>query len=211
MAVITENDKTLYPVVVQHHQTRQVLMCAFADDEALTLTRQTGRAHFYSRSRHSLWEKGLTSGHFLTVSQILPDCDGDSFLYVVTNDNPACHRGSTSCFDNSPKGPSLPDPLARLQQYIEERQDADPHESYTAKLLTGPLEKLLKKIGEEAIEVIVAAATNSTTPDADLTWETADLLYHLSVLLTRAHISLGAIDQELIRRHKNASTGSTTV
>lgn len=205
MAVINEAGKILYPVVVQRATTRQVLMCAFADDEALELTRKTKRAHFYSRSRQSLWEKGLTSGNYLIVQDVLPDCDNDSFLYVVTNDNPACHRNTTSCFDNSPGSGDGPNPLARLYQYIHERQNADPNQSYTAQLLQGPLEKLLKKIGEEAIEVIVAAATDSHTEGADLVWESCDLLYHLSVLLARFDVSLQTLDQELIRRHESSS------
>ncbi|AUW93278.1 MAG: bifunctional phosphoribosyl-AMP cyclohydrolase/phosphoribosyl-ATP diphosphatase HisIE [Sulfobacillus thermosulfidooxidans] len=200
MAPLIENDKTLYPVVVQHAETLQILMMAFADEEALTLTRSTGRAHFYSRSRHALWEKGLTSGNVLAVQDIIPDCDNDSFIYLVTNYNPACHRGTTSCFDQSPA--AAPNPLARLQSYIGERLHASADTSYTAQLLQGPLERLLKKIGEEAIEVIVAAATNTQTQGADMVWESADLLYHLSVLLTRTGVTLQSLDQELIRRHE---------
>ncbi len=179
-------------------------MSAFADDEALALTKKTGHAHFYSRSRQELWEKGKTSGNYLMVSRILPDCDNDSFIYVITNDKPACHVGSVSCFADSPRQEEVPNPLARLQHYIEARLDHDPATSYTARLLRGSLEKLLKKIGEEAIEVIVAAATNSQTPGADLIWESSDLLYHLSVLLARFDISLEALDRELIRRHQES-------
>ncbi|MCL4494730.1 MAG: bifunctional phosphoribosyl-AMP cyclohydrolase/phosphoribosyl-ATP diphosphatase HisIE [Firmicutes bacterium] len=208
MAVVKEAGRILYPVVVQHASTLQILMCAFADDEALTLTKQTHRAHFYSRSRQELWEKGRTSGNYLTVSQVLPDCDGDSFLYLVTSDKPACHRGSPSCFDNTPQLAQDPNPLGRLRRYIQEREHANPAESYTARLLNDPLEKLLKKIGEEAIEVIVAAATDSQTPGADLVWETTDLLYHLSVLLMRSGISLDTLDQELIRRHHEPSSAT---
>ena len=208
MAVIKEGEKILYPVVVQHAATLQILMCAFADDEALALTKETHRAHFYSRSRQELWEKGQTSGNYLTVSHVLPDCDKDSFLYLITNDKPACHLGSVSCFGNPPHSDEMPNPLGRLRYYIRERVHQDPSTSYTARLLTGPLEQLLKKIGEEGIEVIVAAATNSQTPGADLTWESSDLLYHLSVLLVRFGVSLDALDHELIRRHQEPAAGT---
>ncbi len=200
MAPINEFGRTLYPVIVQHSQTLQILMSAFADSEALELTRTTGRAHFFSRSRQMLWDKGLTSGNILHVKNIIPDCDHDSFIYLVTNSAPACHRGTPSCFDASPAAP--PNALARLQFYIQQRQSATPSESYTAALLQGPLEKLLKKVGEEAIEVIVAAAAGTQTEGADLTWETCDLLYHLSVLLARQDVSLEALDRELTRRHE---------
>lgn len=199
MAPLVEHGKTLYPVVVQHARSLQILMSAYADGDALALTRTTGRAHFYSRSRQALWDKGLTSGNVLQVTEIIPDCDSDSFIYLVEGDNPACHRGTVSCFDNTPF--AGPNPLARLQEYIAQRRDASPDTSYTAQLLQAPLEKLLKKVGEEAIEVIVAAAADTQTPGADLLWESCDLLYHLSVLLARSGISLIDVDQELKRRH----------
>jgi len=209
MAVIHEHNKTLYPVIVQHARTLQVLMFAFADDEALRLTRETGYAHFYIRSRQALWKKGETSGHVQPVIEIRTDCDQDTYLYVVDSPYPACHLNRDSCFGDAPKAPA--DPLTRLMAIIRDRLAAgDLEHSYSAKMVTGPLERLLKKIGEEAIEVIIAAAQSQSAPDTgrahatkdDLTWETVDLLYHLAALLTRFDLPLEALQAEVEHRHR---------
>lgn len=211
MAVINENGKILYPVVVQHERTLQILMVAFADEEAMALTRETGLAHFYSRSRQKLWKKGETSGNFIAVRDIVPDCDADSFIYVADTNRPACHLNQTSCFGDSP-GRSDADPLASLAAIIQERVKAPhPESSYTLKLLQGPLDQLLKKIGEEAIEVIIAAqdlaaeggAPKPTAIKNDMTWEAVDLLYHLAVLLHRLNISMADLSREVLRRHQS--------
>lgn len=201
MAVIIENGRELFPVVAQDGKTLDVLMVAFADAEALNLTRSTGVAHFFSRSRERLWKKGETSGHILRVTAVVPDCDNDSFLYVCVREHPVCHRGTPSCFDDAPR-PERADPVGTLRQYIADRLgDADTSRSYTAALAYGPLEKLLKKIGEEAIEVIVAAVETGADQHGNLIWESTDLLYHLSVLWHRFGIEPGDLLREIIRRH----------
>lgn len=200
MAAILEHDKTLYPVVVQDRNSLRILMMAFADDRALDLTRQTGHAHFYSRSRQALWRKGETSGHVISVHDIITDCDNDSFIYLAETPFPVCHRNTASCFDDSP---SFSDPVTRLSRIVAERinqDDAGP--SYTKDLLKDPLERVLKKVGEEAIEVIIAANQASHPHDADLIWESTDLLYHLSVLWHRLGITPEDLTQETERRHQ---------
>jgi phosphoribosyl-ATP pyrophosphohydrolase/phosphoribosyl-AMP cyclohydrolase len=206
MAVIYENGKTLYPVIVQHAHTLQVLMFAYADDEALALTRQTGVAHFYSRSRQQLWKKGETSGHVQPVREIRTDCDQDTYLYIVDGPYPACHLNQPSCFGEAPR--KTDDPLAELTAIVTQRlSQPDLSQSYTARLMSGELDALLKKIGGEAIEVIVAAASRDRAAEAShvknsLAWETVDLLYHLAVLLVREHISLHTLSHEVQRRHQ---------
>lgn len=200
MAVVTEKGRALYPVVVQNRITLQILMQAFADQEALDLTRKTGFAHFYSRSRQALWKKGETSGHTLEVVSIMPDCDQDSFLYLVETDHPACHRNVASCFDHSPKVSE--DPLVTLDRIVRDRlSQGNLEASYTAQMTHGPLERLLKKVGEEAIEVIVAARTSDGSQHDNMIWETTDLLYHLTVLLNRMGVTLDELLPEIRRRH----------
>ncbi|MDA8193442.1 MAG: bifunctional phosphoribosyl-AMP cyclohydrolase/phosphoribosyl-ATP diphosphatase HisIE [Thermaerobacter sp.] len=206
MAVIVENNRTLYQVVVQDQTSWRVLMVAYADDEALRLTRSTGLAHFFSRSRQALWKKGETSGHVLPVAEILADCDQDTYLYLADAIHPVCHLNRPSCFPDVAASPR--DPLARLSEIVSRRlADASPDTSYTAQLALGPLQHLLKKVGEEAIEVLLAAVEHDRTagPEVnknDLVWETVDLLYHLSVLLHRSGISLAALSGEIERRHR---------
>lgn len=215
MAVIVENQRTLYHVVVQDRTSLQVLMVAYADHEALSLTRSTGYAHFYSRSRHTLWKKGESSGHVLPVAEILTDCDEDTYLYLADAIHPVCHLNRASCFGPSPE--VVPDGLTRLSHIVADRMtQADPETSYTARLVQGPLERLLKKIGEESVEVVLAAALRapnsvihekSGADKDDLVWETVDLLYHLAVLLNREDISMDRISQEIERRHQSPTQG----
>lgn len=200
MAVINEDGWDLYPVVVQDAESGTVLMVAFANPPALALTRETGLAHFYSRSRHQLWQKGETSGHVLPVEAVWTDCDADSFIYRARPLHPVCHRNTPGCFDEA-TAHTIPNPLAYLKTRVQERVHASPETSYTAKLLTAPIDRLLKKIGEEATEVVIAALSQGPQ---ELTWESADLLYHLSVLWQRAGLSLQTLETELERRHRPA-------
>ncbi len=199
MARIIENDKVLYPVTVQDVVTLQILMSAFADDQALELTRTTGLAHFYSRSRNSLWRKGDTSGNRIYVTQVVPDCDQDSFLYLARAAGPVCHLGTTSCFGQTP---TAVNPLAQLQFYVEQSIIHPRPDSYTQSLLQGDLERLVKKIGEEAIEVITAAYASEEQRQSALVWESVDLLYHLTVVWARFGITLDALATEIGRRHQ---------
>lgn len=176
----------LKAVVVQDVESERVLMLAWADDEALRLTRETGEAWFWSRSRAVLWHKGSTSGNTLAVEEIRDDCDGDALLYRVRPAGPACHTGAESCF------------APWLWRIVSERAATRPEGSYTAKLLAEGPAGPARKVGEEAVEVAVAALTDS---DERVVEEAADVLYHLYVLLASRGIDLARVEEELRRRH----------
>ncbi len=207
MARIVEDGQVLYPVIVQDQKTLSVLMMAYANDEALALTRSTGLAHFYSRSRKALWKKGETSQHILPVGKILTDCDGDSYLYLAHPESSVCHLDRESCFGDAPhRGP---DPLEMVTAIVKDRlQDGDHATSYTWELFDGPLGQIVKKFGEEAVEVVIAAmaktlsAVSNSSQKNDVVWEISDLLYHLAVLMARLEIPLDAVADELLRRHQ---------
>jgi phosphoribosyl-ATP pyrophosphohydrolase/phosphoribosyl-AMP cyclohydrolase len=185
----------LVPVVAQDHASGDVLMVAWANAEALARTAETGVAHFWSRSRWALWRKGETSGHELRVVEARADCDRDTLLLVVQPAGPACHTGSRSCFgETSPTAAGMLEELARV---VAERANADATESYTARLLAKGPDQVLKKIGEEATEVVLAARVQS---DERLAEETADLLYHLLVALHQRGLPLVRVMDELRRR-----------
>ena len=185
----------LLPVVVQDHASGDVLMVAWATEEALRRTAETGLAHFWSRSRRALWRKGETSGHALRVVEARADCDLDTLLFVVVPEGPACHTGMRTCFgDISPTAAGMLDELARV---VAERASAPAEESYTARLLAKGPDQVLKKIGEEATEVVLAARVQS---DERLAEETADLLYHLLVALHQRGLPLARVMDELKKR-----------
>lgn len=188
----------LVPVVVQDRASGDVLMVAWANAEALARTAETGLAHFWSRSRKSLWRKGETSGNGLRVVEVRADCDGDTLLLVVDPEGPACHTGSRSCFgETSPTAAGMLEELARV---IAERAEAPPEESYTARLLSKGPDHVLKKIGEEATEVVLAGRAQS---DERLAEETADLFYHLLVALHQRKVPLARAMDELRRRRSS--------
>jgi phosphoribosyl-ATP pyrophosphohydrolase/phosphoribosyl-AMP cyclohydrolase len=185
----------LIPVVAQDRASGDVLMVAWANAEALAKTAQTGLAHFWSRSRQALWQKGETSGNALRVVEARADCDGDTLLLVVEPAGPACHTGARTCFgEESPTAAGILEELARV---VAARAKAAPEESYTARLLAKGPDQVLKKIGEEATEVVLAARVQS---DERLTEETADLLYHLLVALYQRGLPLSRVMDELRRR-----------
>ena len=185
----------LVPVVAQDHASGDVLMVAWANVEALARTAETGVAHFWSRSRGALWRKGETSGHELRVLEARADCDRDTLLLVVDPVGPACHTGARSCFgDTSPTAAGMLEELARV---VAERANADVADSYTARLLAKGPDHVLKKVGEEATEVVLAARVQS---DERLAEETADLLYHLLVALHQREMPLRRVMEELRRR-----------
>jgi phosphoribosyl-AMP cyclohydrolase / phosphoribosyl-ATP pyrophosphohydrolase len=197
----------LVPVVAQDARSGDVLMLAFANREALDRTLETGLAHYYSRSRATLWQKGETSGHVQRVTEIRLDCDGDAVLYRVNQTGPACHTGTRTCFSATlrAEGSSAEqeDPgghlLTRLAATIAQRAIDRPADSYTAKLLDRGLPKISQKVGEEAVELVVAANAES---DERLASEAADLLYHLLVLLQARGVPLNAVWRELESRIK---------
>ena len=181
------DDRGLVTVVAQDIGSGAVLMVAWADREALGKTVETGKAWFWSRSREKLWMKGESSGNVLDVLEILVDCDADTLLYRVHPTGPACHRGTRTCFEPNPARLEL----GWLWDVLEARRGADPETSYTARLLGKGRPKIAQKVGEEAVETVIAALTGEGGAKADaggaaLASESADLLYHLLVLLLDA-------------------------
>ena len=185
----------LVPVVVQDHRSGDVLMLAYANAEALARTAETGLAHFWSRSRRALWRKGETSGNGLRVREVRADCDRDTLLLVVDPEGPACHTGSRTCFGED--GPTAAGVLDELQRVIVQREGAAPESSYTARLFAKGPDHVLKKIGEEATEVVIAAKGES---DERLASEAADLVYHLLVALRQRGVGVEKVLDELKSR-----------
>jgi phosphoribosyl-ATP pyrophosphohydrolase/phosphoribosyl-AMP cyclohydrolase len=195
----------LVPVVAQAVRSGDVLMLAWANREALARTLESGEAHYFSRSRNALWKKGERSGHVQHVAEIRLDCDADTVLYRVDQSGPACHTGQPTCFFKTvgPDGSTTEgvDPgghlLSRLAATIARRAAERPTGSYTVRLLDGGPAKISQKVGEEAVEVVVAA---NSEDDARLASEAADLLYHLLVLLQARGVPLDAVWRELEAR-----------
>ncbi len=202
---LTYDERGLVPVVVQDEASGAVLMLAYADQEAVARTLETGRAHFWSRSRQTLWLKGETSGHVLEVVEVLADCDRDALLVRARPAGPTCHRGTRSCFEPNPSTLEL----GWLHRVLEERRAAAPESSYTARLLRGGVERIARKVGEEATETVIAAlaAEHLGTEDRreELIREAADLLYHLLVLLLSQEVEPGEVAGELARRHAGSA------
>jgi phosphoribosyl-ATP pyrophosphohydrolase/phosphoribosyl-AMP cyclohydrolase len=187
-------DDGLVPVVAQSALSGEVLMVAYADRQALDRTRATGEAHYHSRSRNAPWRKGETSGHTQAVRDVRVDCDGDAVLYVVRQTGPACHTGTPTCFGQPTGGV-----LTRLARTIAERARVRPAGSYTAALLRDGVGAAARKVGEEAVETVVAATGED---DGRLASEAADLLYHLLVLLEARQLPLDRVLEELERRER---------
>ena len=194
----------LIPAIVQHAHSGEVLMLGYMNADALAQTQASGNVTFFSRSRQQLWVKGETSGNFLRFVEVRRDCDSDALLVLALPIGPTCHTGTPSCFawqiDGQTSDQRVPplSMLGRLSDLVVARKQQMPEGSYTTKLFTGGVDRIGKKIGEEAAEMIIAAKNNS---DAELTWETADFLYHALVLLTNQGVSLDMIMAELSRRH----------
>jgi len=198
------NEQGLAPTIVQDAKTGVVLMLAWMNAEAWQLTQETGEAHFWSRSRQSLWHKGDTSGNVQHVVEIRLDCDADTILLRVDPAGPACHTGERSCFYTVVNG--LPSAvgghapvLDELYRVILDRKQNPRPGSYTAQLLEEGMAEISKKVGEESVEVIVAALSQS---DERLVSETADLLYHSLVLLAARGVPLAQVEAELEKRRK---------
>ncbi len=199
------NSEGLIPVIAQDYRTGEIRMFAWANLEALEKTLQTGYAHYYSRSRKSVWKKGETSGEFQKVIEIRVDCDEDAILYIVEQEkNRACHTGERNCFFRRIDGQEVEKPLpfetlTRLQEVIEKRIQEKPENSYTVKLLKEGEDRILQKFGEEAIEALIALKNND--PD-QIKAELSDMFYHLVLMLTIRGIGIDQIMQELSRRFK---------
>jgi len=181
----------LRAAIVQDAGSGRVLMLAWMDDEALRLTRETGEAHFFSRSRGRLWRKGETSGHTLAVEELREDCDGDAILLRVRPAGPACHMGAVSCF------------APWLWRRVAERAKDRPEGSYVASLVDEGPAACARKLGEEGVEAALAGAGES---DARLVEELADLWFHSYVLLAARGLDPAAVEDELARRAREATT-----
>lgn len=194
----------LIPAIIQNSVTGDVLMLGYMNEEALEMTQVTGWVTFYSRKRLKLWQKGETSGNRLKVVQIKIDCDNDTLLILATPLGPTCHTGHATCFYSEPLQsidtlPSLYNTLFTLEDTIEQRKQSDSDASYTKYLFDSGLDKILKKIGEESAEVIIASKNDEVDPIID---EVSDLLYHLTVLLNEKNISIASIMGRLRSREK---------
>lgn len=201
--MIRYDDKGLVPVVVQDAETGQVLMMAYANAQAVEKTRDTGWAHFWSRSRQTLWKKGETSGNALKVLAVLGDCDEDALLYQVRPQGPTCHTGNNSCFHHPQWEDETTcvtyDVVHQLGEVIAQRRIERPEGSYVASLFAQGEDAVLKKVGEEAVEVVLAAKARDRTA---LAYEGADLLFHTLLALEYAGVSWSDILDELAARRR---------
>lgn len=187
----------LIPAVIQDHETLQVLMVGYMNEEALEKTQKEGKVTFFSRSKDRLWTKGETSGNFLYVKEILTDCDTDSILIKVDPEGPVCHKGSTSCFgEETAKGF-----IFSLENIINQRIEDNADYSYTNKLYKSGINKMAQKVGEEAVELVIEAKDENIDLFKN---EAADLLYHLLVLLKAKKISFTCVEEILKKRHAKA-------
>jgi phosphoribosyl-ATP pyrophosphohydrolase/phosphoribosyl-AMP cyclohydrolase len=203
------DERGLLPAVVQDKRTREVLTLAYMNEESLRRTIETGETHFWSRSRAELWHKGATSGNTQRVVEMRIDCDGDALVVLVEPRGAACHTGARSCFvraDDAETSTALDENLGalleRLYALVTERREQRPEGSYTTYLFNSGLDKILKKIGEESAETIIAAKNLEKAP---LVSETADLLFHLTVLLVERGVKLEDVRAELAWRHQRGS------
>lgn len=194
------DEKGLIPAIVQDYYSKQVLTVAYMNQEALDITMKEGRTCFFSRSRQELWRKGETSGNVQKVVSITADCDQDALVIEVIKDGPACHTGEESCFFQPVyQNPECtPFSYNGLYDMIKGRKTEPKEGSYTTYLFEKGMEKILKKVGEESTEVIIAGAKGDKE---ETIYETADLLYHLTVMMVEAGIELKDVTAELAKRH----------
>ena len=194
------DEKGLIPAIVVDAESKKVLTLAYMNRESLEISMKEGRTCFYSRSRQELWRKGETSGNVQHIVSITADCDRDALTVEVIKDGPACHLGTDSCFSNPVFHSDLPDPftLEGLMKLLEGRKTEKKEGSYTTYLFEKGIDKILKKVGEETTEVIVAGKGGDKR---ETIYEIADLTYHVMVLMIEMGISLEDIHKELASRH----------
>lgn len=218
IASLKFDERGLIPAIVQDARTGEVLTLAYMNHESLQRTDDTGETHFWSRSRNELWHKGATSGNTQRVVEMRADCDGDALVVRVEPRGAACHTGARSCFNvldkntiepneeaqnggaSSEDAADLGNLLQQLYALVEERREKRPVGSYTTYLFDKGLDKILKKLGEETAETIIAAKNPEAEP---LVAETADLLYHLTVLLVERGVTFDDVQKELASRHQD--------
>ncbi|MBS9439538.1 bifunctional phosphoribosyl-AMP cyclohydrolase/phosphoribosyl-ATP diphosphatase HisIE [Photorhabdus noenieputensis] len=184
----------MMPVIVQHTISGDVLMMGYMNKEALNITISSGKITFFSRSKQRLWTKGESSGHFLNLVDIYPDCDNDTLLALADPIGPTCHFGTHSCFAPAQTEWGF---LYQLEKLLASRKTADPGHSYTAKLYASGTKRIAQKVGEEGVETALAAVVNNRE---ELTNEAADLLYHLIVLLQDQELDLSSVIRRLRER-----------
>ena len=192
---LEKNADGLLPVVVQDCETLKVLMVAYMNKEAFEKTCETGKATFYSRTRGALWTKGETSGNYIEVYGIFPDCDNDTLLLMGRPLGPTCHRGTVSCFD-TPENEGF---VRHLEGVIQRRHIEKPEGSYTTHLFNKGVNKIAQKVGEEAVETVIEAIDGNR--DRYL-YEASDLIYHLLVLNEQMGFTIADLENELASRHK---------
>lgn len=188
----------LIPAIVQDHFTKKVLMLAYMNEESLRITIDEERTCFFSRSRNELWRKGETSGNVQHVVSIRTDCDKDTLLIDVIKDGPACHTGNDSCFFNDIVDGEEQFSYENLYKMLVGRKENKKEGSYTTYLFEKGTDKILKKVGEECTEVIIAAKAGDKN---ETVFEIADLLYHITVMMIDAGISIDEVTAELAKRH----------
>jgi phosphoribosyl-ATP pyrophosphohydrolase/phosphoribosyl-AMP cyclohydrolase len=187
----------LLPVIVQDEKTLQVLMQAYMNEDALIQTLETGRVTFYSRTKERLWTKGESSGNFLELCTATMDCDDDALLITARPAGPTCHRETTSCFGEA-KAPGVGF-LSQLEKVIEKRFEQRPEGSYTTKMINSGLDRMAQKVGEEGVEVVIAAKNSDLEA---FKGEAADLIFHLLLLLKAKSVSLDEVIDVLRARHR---------
>lgn len=194
------DEKGLIPAVVVDNNSKKVLTVAYMNKESLKISMEKGLTCFYSRSRNELWLKGETSGNYQHIVSITADCDNDALLVVVEKDGPACHMGTDSCFNNSVyKSDELNEfSMDGLYRLLQDRKEQMPEGSYTTYLFQKGIDKILKKIGEESTEVIIAGKADDKN---ETVYEIADLAYHIMVMMVEMGISLDDVRKELASRH----------
>ncbi|MDR1881918.1 MAG: bifunctional phosphoribosyl-AMP cyclohydrolase/phosphoribosyl-ATP diphosphatase HisIE [Prevotella sp.] len=194
----------LVPAIIQDNETNKVLMLGYMNEEALCKTQESGKVTFFSRTKRRLWTKGEESGNFLNVVCIKEDCDRDTLLIKVNPAGPVCHTGADTCFEEENREDILF--LKYLQRFIEKRYNEMPEGSYTTSLFQSGVNRMAQKVGEEALESVIEACNGT---DGRLIYESADMLYHLIVLLVSKGLSIEDLAGELKKRHKKQSTSRT--
>ena len=198
------DERGLIPAIVQNAATLAVLTLAYMNRESLAKTIETQQTWFWSRSRGELWHKGETSGNTQKVVSLTLDCDADAIVVLVEPAGPACHTGATSCFETGSTATSIGSVLDQLYELIASRERERPSNSYTTYLFDEGLDKILKKVGEESAETIIAAKNED---HGRVVSEVSDLVYHLLVLLVARGVSLEEISRELGQRRKAGNAG----
>ena len=200
------DERGLIPVIAQDYRTGEIRMVAYANEEAIRKTLETGYAHYYSRSRQKLWKKGETSGELQRVKEIRVDCDNDTLIYLIEQEkNRACHTGERNCFFRNLEGEyvlkkPLPfEVLPRLQEVLKDRIENLPEGSYTTKLVKQGFDRIVQKFGEESVEVLIALMNRDKE---QVIYESADMLYHWLLALTYLGIDIKEVLEELARRFK---------